>query len=144
MKDQRAKDLAKIHLAKKDLNMAEESYRAVISRVTFDKKTSAADLNYAERQMLLAEMKRLGWNPRRNARKYSPKSGDRKHKTPADKIRALWISMAKAGTIRDGSEKALGRWLYRQYGKYSPDWLTPNDACKAIESLKQWQARVGG
>lgn len=60
---------------------------------------------------------------------------------PADKILALWIELKQAGKISDGSERALGRWLYRQHGKYSPGWLTTKEAMRAIESLKQWLDR---
>jgi|GEM_PF-2781795 len=132
----RKRDLAQIHMAKHDLAMAEDSYRALLLRMTDNKKISAKDFSARERAKLLAEFKRLGWKPKRS-RQYSPKS-----RGMAGKIRALWIGLYKAGHIRDGSERALGRWLNRHTGRHSPEWLTTADASRAIEALKGWKKRL--
>ena len=54
----RAKDLARIHLAKKELGLEDDAYRALLQGVT--KKASAADLTARERWAVLKEMGRLG------------------------------------------------------------------------------------
>jgi len=54
----RRKDLARIHLSKKELGLDDDTYRALLQGLT--KKTSAADLNAKERWEVLQEMARLG------------------------------------------------------------------------------------
>lgn len=56
----RRAELSQIHIAKKQLNMDDECYRAVLLRVT--KKASSKDLTWQERKALLDEFKRLGFS----------------------------------------------------------------------------------
>ena len=67
-----------------------------------------------------------------------------------DKLRAIWIEMAKAGYLRDGSENALELWVQRMSAKFNRgrgiekvDWLEqePYVCNRLLESLKQWQKR---
>lgn len=57
------------------------------------------------------------------------------------KARALWIELAKAGAVRDGSEAALESFAKRVTGKARLAWCRPADLNKLIEALKDWQAR---
>jgi phage gp16-like protein len=59
----RKRDLAKIHVAKKQLGLDDDSYRQIILRLTGGIHDSAAPLNVAQRRLLLAEFQRLGWKP---------------------------------------------------------------------------------
>ena len=61
--DKRARELAKIHIAKKALCMDDEAYRALIARV--GGKYSSADLSALGRAKVLEEMKRLGFEQRK-------------------------------------------------------------------------------
>lgn len=54
----RAKDLARIHLAKKELGLDEETYRSLLVATTG--KASAGELAPGERWKLLCELGRLG------------------------------------------------------------------------------------
>lgn len=58
----RREDLAKIHIAKKDLGMADDAYRALLW--TIARVKSSADLDYGGRQRILEHMKACGWTPR--------------------------------------------------------------------------------
>ena len=137
--DARRRDLAKIHLARKDLGLDEDAYRQLLS--TFGGAPSAADLSATGRARVLAHFKHLGWRPK--GRNVSPASRHKRpgQKTQTDKIRALWIEMHRAGIVRDRSERALARFVYRITGKHSPDWLDAHEANQVIETLKQWAAR---
>ena len=55
---QRAKDLARIHLAAKELGLDEETYRELLRNLTG--KTSAGALGPGERWKVMQEMKRMG------------------------------------------------------------------------------------
>jgi len=139
--DARRRDLAKIHLARKGLGLDEDTYRQML--FTFGGASSAADLSATGRARVLAHFKHLGWRP--TGRKVSPVSRhkDPHQKTQADKIRALWIDMHRAGMVRDRSERALSHFVYRITRKHSPDWLDAHEANQVIETLKQWAAREG-
>ncbi|HWQ10151.1 MAG TPA: regulatory protein GemA [Holophaga sp.] len=54
----RTKDLARIHLAKKELGLEDDAYRTLLQGLT--KKASAADLTARERWHVLKELERLG------------------------------------------------------------------------------------
>ena len=53
--------LSKIHIAKKDLGLDDETYRALLVRVAGVR--SAKDLNPRQTGAVLAEFARLGWEP---------------------------------------------------------------------------------
>lgn len=67
--NRRRADLAKIHIAKKQLQLDEEIYRDLVWRVSADFRPtdpvdSAANMTSAERKALLQELGRLGYQAR--------------------------------------------------------------------------------
>ena len=58
--------LAKVHIAKSDLAMADSSYRALLMRA--GGADSAAKLSVQALERALAEFRRLGWAPKRGRR----------------------------------------------------------------------------
>lgn len=60
--NRRNQQLSKIHVAKKDLGMDDESYRVMLARVAG--VTSAKDLNPRQVGLVLREFERLGWKPK--------------------------------------------------------------------------------
>lgn len=128
---------AQIHIAKKDLQIDDDTYRALLSNTTG--KSSCSDMDITDLHKALQAFKDRGWKPRK---KTGPKSG--KQKTQGDKIRALWISMAKDGLLRDGSEAALRKWIRRETkGKFdAPQFCDAATASRLIEGLKKWRDRM--
>ena len=61
--NQRRADLAKIHLAKKDLRMSDDDYAAVMLCVSKGRTASAGELDAHERAQVLEHFKRCGWKP---------------------------------------------------------------------------------
>lgn len=59
--DQRRRDLAAIHAAKRDLGMADDAYRAILW--TVGRVHSAADLDQAGRMRVLEHFRACGWKP---------------------------------------------------------------------------------
>ena len=148
-KTYRQRQLAKIHIGCKELGLDEETYRQGLKTLTG--KTSCADMGSAELGAVLEWLKRLGWKPKQRSRRYSPKTRDKEpgQKDARDKLRALWIDMAKTGLLRDGSERALGNWVRRMTARYndgigyeSTDWVPGWLVVKLIEDLKQWKKRL--
>ncbi|KUJ73910.1 hypothetical protein AVO42_00370 [Thiomicrospira sp. XS5] len=132
-------ELAKIHIAKKDLGMADDAYRAMLKDVAGVK--SASELDFHGRHAVLHRLEKLGWKPKPRAKKTGPTS--RKKASMGDKIRALWIDMAADGIIQNGSEAALMAYVKRMTkGKYeAPQFCDEFHASRIIESLKKWRKR---
>jgi len=97
---------------------------------------SCKDMSDAQLENLVAELRR------KKALKPLQRKAPTAKKTPADKIRALWIDMHTSGLINDGTEKALGKYLHRMTGRYKAEWIPLPDAMRVIESLKKWRIRL--
>lgn len=138
--DSRRRDLAQIHIAKKDLALDDETYRSVLIRVAG--VDSSADLDARGRAKVLDEFKRLGWTYRKPGRK---RAGARRqaHTPIANKARALWVSLYQLGEIDDAREEALAAFAARQTGVDDPAWITPQQGYKLVEALKARCARAG-
>jgi phage gp16-like protein len=136
----RRTELTMIHVAKKDLCLADESYRAILLRLTG--KESAGDLTAQERDAVLAHFRSLGWAYKAKAPK---RAGGRPlaDSAVALKARALWLSLYELAAIDDASESALAAFAKRQVGVDDLRWLKPDEAFKLIEALKKWCAREG-
>ena len=129
--------LAKIHIAKKQLGLDDDDYRAVLQRVTG--KTSSKDMSNGERGAVLDELKRLGFK--------SASTGTRRKLEGrfAPKLQALWIAGWNLGLVRDRSDAALIAFVKRQTGVDHVRFLRhEQDAYKAIEALKGWMHRGAG
>ena len=119
--------IAKIHIAKKSLAMVDDSYRALMMRITGE--ASAKDCSDAQLIKLLDEFKRLGFA--------APK---RKSDKPFVRmIYAIWGDLKPFLSAPDDS--ALASFVRRQTGIDRPEWLDGKQAIKVTEALKSWLAR---
>ena len=141
----RTSELAKIHLAKKQLGWTEDEYRAAVGSASKGKTTSAGELDYRGRFALLELMKKCGFKVT-HARKAPLKNpndmtiGDDREQVK--KIRSLWLELHDFGAVRDSSERALAHYVKRIAGKESPRFLDMDEASNVIETLKKWQTRT--
>lgn len=60
--DHRRRELAQIHIAVKDLRMAEDTYRGLLWAL--GRVHSSKDLDYAGRSRVIEHMRKLGWKPK--------------------------------------------------------------------------------
>jgi len=138
-----------IHVAKRDLALDDETYRAMLIAVTG--KDSSTGLSVPQLERVLAHMKKSGFTVRHKARADRP--SDSRHAAgtlsrsivqdaQSSKIRALWLSLHEMGAVRDASEAALGAYVKRITGIDALAWLDADRASHVIETLKKWQARV--
>lgn len=134
--DQKRRDLAKIHIARKELAMDEDAYRLMLESVAG--VTSSAKLSARGRAKVLHRLRQLGWKPKTSAR---PRRRVTAQEPQDKKIRALWLDLAQMGVVRDRSEQALARYVKRQTGVEALDWLDGRQAEKVIEALKAWRKR---
>ncbi|WP_208435993.1 regulatory protein GemA [Bartonella phoceensis] len=125
--------LAAIHMGKRALGLDDETYRALLFRLTG--KQSAKDLSVSEQRLVMQEMRAYGGgvNGKLLRGKY------------AKKLQGLWIAGWNLGIIRDRCDKALLAFVKRQTGIDHIRFVRDSDdAAKAIEALKSWLQREGG
>ena len=129
--------LAKLHIAKKQLGLDDDTWRDLLLRVA--DKPSSKDMSDRERGRVLEELKRLGFKP---VSKASRKGIEGKY---APKLQALWIAGYNLGLIRNKDDAALLAFVKRQTGIDHTRFLRyHDDANKAIAALQGWLARDGG
>lgn len=129
--------LAKIHLAKKSLQLDEDDYRNILMQEAG--RSSAGDCTEAELDRVLGRLQALGFKP-------LPKAGGsaRPAQHPmARKARALWISLYHLGEVRSPKEAALEAFAKRQLGCEKLVWAKQSDGYKLIEALKAMATKGG-
>ena len=132
--------IAKIHIAKNELELDDATYRLALKSAT--KKTSCVDMNIFELEKTIQHFKKKGWKPRKSSTKISPSRHKRSDdKTQADKIKALWLELYQSGAIKNDSEQALNNFIKRITKIHNVAWLNACDANIVIEALKSWQRR---
>jgi hypothetical protein len=134
--------LALLHVARRELGFEEEDWRAMLTRVTGLSSLRAMD--EAQRQAVLAELKRLGFRLRRTR---GGRAAPVAAKPYQRQIHALWRSCHALGEIENGSREALRAFCKRfvAHGvtavSVDPDLLSWEQARPVIEALKRIEAR---
>lgn len=138
-----------IHVAKRELALDDDAYRAAISGIAAG-KTSCAQLTFAQLEQLLESFKSAGFKRRVNKSKkrLSPTRDTKVRVAEITKIRAIWITMYKQGMVRDGSETALNSYVKRMTSRLNGGtgiaevaWLDDVLAYRVLEALKSWHSR---
>jgi phage gp16-like protein len=128
-KDARRAVLARLHVVRRQADLDEDAYRALMEAKTG--KRSARELNEAEIARVIDAMQPRRTRPTQNIH--------------ARKIEALWLSAWNLGVTRTRDEKALRHFVERQTGLSHPNFLlSAAHAARAIEALKSWLAREAG
>ncbi len=148
----RKSQLAQIHIAKKELGMDDDTYRAFLVRSTG--KTSSADLDMHGRFKLIQAFKDSGWKPKkkRGTKKSKQFGADSKFgydEATSRKLIALWRELFDAGKVSNNNAATMELWVANQTNKpgqqipkrRSPDTLTPREINALIERLKNWLDR---
>jgi len=133
--DKRRTDLAKIHIAKKELGLADEEYRDIL--YTNFRVSSAKDLGGNDVVRLLHIFKQKGWRPRpgRKARNYKKIKGPLARQKRY--ILALWNALGYDLAKLDARCK-------RQFKIDRFEWLQDEDQlCILITDLRARCERVG-
>lgn len=130
--------IAKIHIARAQLALTDDSYRDLLERIAGER--TAGKLPIEKLEAVLAEFRRLGWREAKRARPVSAKAQIRM-------IYGVWKDLRPH--LSDGSDSALRAFCARQTvspkhptGVSAPEFLGPHEANKVLEGLKAWLARV--
>ncbi|PKP93170.1 MAG: hypothetical protein CVT77_06465 [Alphaproteobacteria bacterium HGW-Alphaproteobacteria-16] len=133
----RGRMIAKVHVAKKALNLVEDDYRQILLDETGH--VSAKDCSDADLVNLLKRFERIGFK----ATAGKP-GGARPASHPgAGKARALWISLYQLGVIHNDSEAALEAFARRQLKCERLQWANQALTYRLIEALKAMAQRAG-
>lgn len=138
-KSPRSRDLALIHIAKKQLGMDEDTYRAMLLEI--GNVTSAADLDIPGRHAVLEHLKAKGF------RHFQKASAQRHSKPQARLIYHIWNRLYDAGVVHhlNGLDAWLQhntrRWHPQHAGWEKPEFLPSRVAGIVIEQLKEWAKR---
>jgi phage gp16-like protein len=121
-------DLARIHIAKKELGLDDATYRGVL----WDRyhKESAAYLTPGEAADLIELFRQKGWRPVSFGQ--------------LGLIHILWRNLGEAGALEHAEESALMGFVEHTTGKSDLRRLTVREASRVIEMLKKWLKRVEG
>lgn len=130
-----------INIARQQLGMNEDDYRAMLARITG--KASLRQMSERQRIDVVTELKRMGFRVTSGGKRL-PASV----KPYIRLIHALWKSCHRAGAIENGSREALRAFCKRfvAHGDDSvavdPDLLSYEQATPIIEALKKMEARA--
>jgi len=135
--DRRSRDLARIHVLKKELALDDDAYRDLLQAVA--RVRSSADLDWSGRRTLIAHLERL--KKAAGVRSDADSSAARQQRL----VRALWKRLGELGALTAGAgrdDQALAAFVKRQTGVAALAWLNSAQLRTLIENLKQWVARV--
>lgn len=127
--------LSKIHIAKKDLGLDDETYRALLARVAGVR--SAKDLKPRQIGRVLAEFARLGWTAtttKQSGRKAPAPAPDREKLI--SKVEAFLTEAKRSWAYADGM-------AMRMFKVERVEWLDPQQLHKMVAALTYDASRHG-
>lgn len=134
--------IRKIKVAQRQLGLNDDDYRSIL-KAHFN-RDSCTKLSPRQAETLIRHFQKLGWQPTRQQNLPGlsvPGDGQSK------KIQALWITLNRAGKIKNGSDQALMAFVKRMTktathpGKDHLQFCDVQDKWKIIEALKDWAKR---
>lgn len=129
-----------IHVARRDLGMEDDAYRAIVARIA-DGKTSSADCTVLELERIIDHLKKAGFKVRK------PKTAAPAERRPlatdreSRKLRAIWLLLHQVGATQSNTEASLAAYVKRMTGCDALQFVKPHDRYALIEGLKGWAAR---
>lgn len=129
-----------INIAKGQLGMVEDDYRALLTRVTG--VASLRKMSERQKVAVIEEMKRLGFRVKSGGKSLPPSV-----KPYVRMIHALWKKCHQLGVVESGSREALRAFCKRFVAHgvegvvVDPDLLSYAQASPIIEALKKMEKR---
>lgn len=127
--------IAKVLVAKKQLDLGDDEYRALLEAETGLR--SCSGMSQAQLASVLAALERAGFKPRSTARKGAPRPPH------VRLVYALWGELQTLGAVTRGPKgaPALRAFVHRQAQVAAPEFLTAQQAHSVVEALKSWIKR---
>ncbi|MBB4845019.1 phage gp16-like protein [Paucibacter oligotrophus] len=139
--DARARLVKIIHVARRELQLEEGTYRELL--VCAGGASSTSEMDIPALDAVLAHLKSKGFKVRATAKAGAKGRPDRRQDSSvsARKVRALWLFLADLGVVRDPSERALAAYCKRIAKVDDLHWARPDQMHDLIETLKKWAMR---
>lgn len=131
----RSKLIQLIHIAKSNLGLSDDDYRAVLESTT--NKTSCSEMTVFELDQVIKAMRKLGFHVKKLKTKDEELGWDTS-KEQMDYIKGMWELVA-----RDKSEKALYKFIKRITGAVHPRFMRSIDSQKVIVALRKMMSDAG-
>jgi phage gp16-like protein len=143
-RNHRNSDLVKIHIAKKQLNLSDDEYRAILSgRGGAD---SAKDLDHAGRQRVLDYFKTRGFKPKAGA---SASAGAKRPARPTPSVDALPLvrriraQLISLDRLPDEYADGIAQQMLGQDAPQFFEWCSLPDLGRISQALTYQQKREG-
>ncbi len=132
--DARTRELAQIHIAKKDLGLDDDTYRAMLWTVAHVR--SSSELDDVGRTKVLTHLKASGFKPKRSGFKIEPPKNVKMSSVAlVSKIGALLTVLDKPWAYADGMAKKM-------FKVEKLIWCTPQQLHKIVAALEYSKARM--
>jgi len=132
----RRSTLSAIHVAKKQLDLDDDDYRAMLRSEAG--VASARDLDEAGARRVMT------WFDNHGFKRTGTAKGTAADRRPiVQKARAIWISLYQLDEVSNRSDNALDAFAKNITGKETLHFATNGEAGKVVEALKAWAERVG-
>lgn len=129
----RTRELAMIHIAKKDLGLDNETYRCML--LTIANVESAGDLDNMGREAVIKHLKASGWKPKKgNVKIDQPKNVKLSNVALVSKIGALLTVLNKPWAYADGM-------AMKMFKVEKLAWANPRQLHKIVAALEYSKAR---
>lgn len=128
-----------IHVAKRDLQLEDDTYRAILQRI--GKVSSTSEMTVPNLMMVLEHMKKSGFKVRTTKPTKAKPSRPLAQDAESKKVRALWLFLHEIGIVKNPSEAALAAYVKRMTGVEALQWVDGLQAATLIEALKKWAMR---
>ena len=135
--NKKSKLIQLIHVGKTQLGLDDELYRDILESTTG--KTSSKLLTPAQLEAVLDRLKQLGFEVESNKTGVKNLASDAQSKL----IRHLWLQLYHAGQVKNGSEKALAKFIENRVKVSALQFLSTESADMVINHLRQWCKRCG-
>lgn len=122
----RAVNLAKIHIAKAQLGLDDDTYRALLARIAGVR--SAKDLGPRQVTQVLAEFERLGWKPESKQQGRATPKVPKNRKVVLKKVEALLASASRPWSYADATAK-------RMFEVERVEWLDYDQLYRLMQAL---------
>ncbi len=129
-----------IHVAKRSLALSDDDYRAMLQAQT--RKTSCSNMGVSELEKVVEHLRSLGFEAAPGSNPPAKKPAKLAADPQSKMIRHLWLRLRDLGQLRDNSESALAKFVFRQTKVERLEWLNGYQAGQVIESMKLWVERV--
>lgn len=137
----RARLIKVIHVARRELQMDESTYRLMLQNLTGKDSTTALDPR--ELKAVVDHLKKKGFKVRASRPGAAPRQADRRqaNSPSARKVRALWLFLHQLGAVRDPSERALAAYCKRIAKVDDLHWADGAALDLLVETMKKWAMR---